>query len=58
MPGWRVIGAYRNIPLPIRPIPPHMNPTERPDYLSKPVPVILESLKDASSNGGVNGGSR
>jgi hypothetical protein len=49
-PRWVVIATYRNIPLPILPIPPYKKPTKWPPaYLlrSKRVPIVVNTDTDA-----------
>jgi len=43
-PRWVVIGVYRNVPLPMKPIPPYKKPTKWPPaYLSKRVPIKVHT---------------
>jgi hypothetical protein len=51
-PRWVVIATYRNIPLPIRPIPPYKKPTKWPPaYLLRskrnPIVVNTDAVTDA-----------
>ena len=64
-PRWVVIGAYRNVPLPIRPIPPYKKPKWPPAYLSKRAPTKVNTdastgaaTAAASLNSPANGGTR
>jgi hypothetical protein len=43
-PRWAVIGVYRNIPLPIKPIPPYKKPAKWPPaYLSKRISILVNT---------------
>lgn len=51
-PRWVVIGTYRNLPLPLRPIPPYTKPTKWPPaYLSrsKQAPIDINTDADAAA---------
>ena len=58
-PRWVVIGVYRNVPLPLRPIPPYKKAKWPPAYLSKRAPTKVNT--DATTvnlNSPTNGGAR
>ena len=67
-PRWVVIGTYRNLPLPLRPIPPYTNPSKWPPaYLSRSKQVLIDLNTDAvtdavtvatNPNNPVDGGAR
>ena len=58
-PRWVVIGAYRNVPLPIRPIPPYKKPKWPPAYLSKRAPTKVNTdARTTNLNSPANGGTR
>ena len=42
-PRWAVIGTYRTCPLPMKPIPPYIKPRVVPAYLSKQVPIKINT---------------
>ena len=50
-PRWVVIGTYRNLPLPLRPIPPHTKPSKWPPaYLSGSKQALIDLNTDAVAN--------
>lgn len=56
-PPWVVIGTYRIVPLPIRPIPPYHKPTKwPPSYLSKRAPIKVP--RDAANPNSSPDGAR
>ena len=58
-PRWVVIGANRNVPLPLRPIPTYKKPKWPPAYLSKRAPTKVNTdASTASLNSPANGGTR
>jgi hypothetical protein len=63
-PPWVVIGAYRNVPLPLRPIPPYKKSKKWPPvYLSKRAPTNINTdastaTATANPNSPSDGGAR